>query len=135
MMRPVTPEFRNGAPASALRLLSQDKAHEPVVAAAAKEGCLAAQIMLGLAHLEGRGVEKNDRAAYHWFRLAEMNSARALNQSRRGVEEIKSRLQAHDIEELEQQVSLELQAKPNPKLQPACEQLRPELTMIAKLAS
>jgi len=67
--------------------------------------------------------------------MAELNSARALEQSRCGMEEMVSRLQTRDIEELEQQVSLELQAKPNPKLQPACEQLRPELTMIAKLAS
>jgi len=50
------------------------------------------------------------------------------------VEEIKSRREAHNIEELEQQLARELQQQPNPKLQPACEQLRPELTLIAKLA-
>jgi DNA-binding CsgD family transcriptional regulator len=79
------------------------------VRAAAEEGFLAAQFMLGLAHLEGRGAEKDDRAAYHWLRLAEMNSSRLLEQSRSEISELKSRIPSEEIAQLEQRVSREAQ--------------------------
>ena len=89
----------------ALRLLSQDRASEPGVAAAAEDGLLLAQLMLGLAHLEGKGVGKDDHAAYHWLRMAELNCSRMLEESRNGLNLLKSRLQSQEIEELEQQVA------------------------------
>ena len=42
---------------------------------AAEEGVVAAQFIVGLAHLEGYGIEKNERSAYYWLRMAEENSA------------------------------------------------------------
>jgi DNA-binding CsgD family transcriptional regulator len=38
---------------------------------AAEEGSVAAQFVVGLAHLEGYCVEKNGLSAYYWFRVAE----------------------------------------------------------------
>ena len=35
---------------------------------------MAAQFVVGLAHLEGYCVEKNDLSAYYWLRLAEASS-------------------------------------------------------------
>ena len=89
----------------ALRLLSQNKAGEPAVAAAAEDGLVLAQLMLGLAHLEGKGVGKDERAAYHWLRMAELTCSRVLEESRRALTLLKSRLQSQEIEELEQQVA------------------------------
>jgi hypothetical protein len=79
------------------------------VRAAAEEGFLAAQFMLVLAHLEGRGAEKDDRAAYHWLRLAEMNSSRVVEQSRSEINELRLRIPSEQIAELEQRVSREAQ--------------------------
>jgi len=62
----------------------------------------------GLAHLEGRGAEKDDRAAYHWLRLAEMNSSRLLEQSRSEISELRSRIPSEEIAELEQRVRVKL---------------------------
>ena len=93
--------------ALALRLLSQDRASEPPVATTAEDGVVA-QLMLGLAHLEERRGKRNDRAAYYWLRLAEVNSSRVLEQSRSGVKELRSRLESKDIQELEQQLAYQI---------------------------
>jgi TPR repeat protein len=114
----------------ALRLLSQNKAGEPAVAAAAEDGLLVAQLMLGVAYLEGRGVEKDERAAYRWLRMAELNSSTVLTESRCGLKVLKSRLQSQEIKELERQVV--------EKTQEQLKQARAEpavLTSIYKAAS
>jgi TPR repeat protein len=41
---------------------------------AAEDGFIAAQYLVGLAHLEGCGIEKNGHSAYYWLRMAEENS-------------------------------------------------------------
>ena len=88
-----------------LRLFFEEKPSEPAVVAAAEDGLLSAQFMLGLAHLEGKGVENDYRTAYYWLRMAELNSSHVLQQSRCGIEKLKSRLPAADIRDLEQQIS------------------------------
>jgi hypothetical protein len=57
----------------------------------------AAQFMLGLAHLEGRGADKDDRVPYHWQRLAEMNSSHLFEQSRSEISELRSRIPPQGI--------------------------------------
>ena len=57
---------------------------------AAEEGSVAAQFVVGLAHLEGYCVEKNDRSAYYWLRMAEENSCELGHRSRALVEELRS---------------------------------------------
>ena len=44
---------------------------------AAEDGSVAAQFVVGLAHLEGHCVEKNGLAAYYWLRMAEASSAKS----------------------------------------------------------
>ena len=46
---------------------------------AAEEGYAAAQYIVGLAHLEGDGVEKNGHSAYYWLRMADAKSCRAIH--------------------------------------------------------
>jgi len=83
--------------------------NESAVVAAAEQGFLPAQFMLGMAHLEGRRAERDDRAAYRWLRVAELNSARVLEQSRSEISELRSRIPSAEIAELEQRVFREAQ--------------------------
>ena len=55
----------------------ENDASQPIGAylKAAEEGVVAAQFIVGLGHLEGYGIEKNERSAYYWLRMAEENSA------------------------------------------------------------
>jgi two-component system nitrate/nitrite response regulator NarL len=72
---------------------------------AAEEGFIAAQYLLGLAHLEGNGVEKNGRSAYYWLRMADENS-RELRQSTRALtEELKSTMKSEEWETLEHRIA------------------------------
>jgi TPR repeat protein len=45
---------------------------------------IAAQFIVGLAHLEGYCVEKNNRSAYYWLRIAQENSS-GLNKRTRSL--------------------------------------------------
>jgi two-component system, NarL family, nitrate/nitrite response regulator NarL len=92
--------------------------NESAVVEAAEEGSLRAQCLLGFAHLEGRGVKKDDQTAYHWLRMAELNSVRLLEQSRSGINELKSRLESQEIQQLEQQVCRKAQQIQNVALEP-----------------
>jgi DNA-binding CsgD family transcriptional regulator len=93
----------------ARRFLSQEKPDESALVLAAEYDFGLAQLMLGMAHLEGKGVERNDRAAYHWLRTAELNSSRVLEQSRCRLSELRSRLESQVIRELEQEISYKTQ--------------------------
>jgi predicted transcriptional regulator len=119
----------------ALRLFFEQRPCEPAFVAAAENGFLSAQFMLGMAHLQGKGLDKDDRTAYHWLRLAEMNSARVLQKTRHGIDELKSRLTPQQIQELEQQISQKAQEheQQEPKLKPAREELQP--AYLSKAAS
>jgi TPR repeat protein len=46
---------------------------------AAEDGFIAAQYLVGLAHLQGVGVEKNGSAAYYWLRMVEENCRKGSN--------------------------------------------------------
>lgn len=94
----------------ARRFFSEQKPSESAVIVAAE---------IGMAHLDGKGLEKDDRAAYHWLRMAEMNSALLLEHTRHGIDELKSRLTPQQIQELEQQISQEVQERHKPKLNAA----------------
>lgn len=71
---------------------------------AAEEGSVAAQFVVGLAHLEGYCVEKNGLSAYHWLRLAEASSLELGQKSRVLVEQLRSAVQAHEIEDVENRI-------------------------------
>jgi hypothetical protein len=50
-------------------------------------------------------IRKDDHAAYHWLRMAGMNAARVLEQTRNGMDQLRSRLDPQELKELEQQIS------------------------------
>jgi TPR repeat protein len=60
--------------------------------------------MLGMAYLEGRGVEKDDHAAYYWLRMAELNSSNVFEQSCSAIHGLRSSLIPEDIQKLEQEI-------------------------------
>jgi DNA-binding CsgD family transcriptional regulator len=76
---------------------------------AADEGVVAAQFVVGLAHLEGYGVEKDDRSAYYWLRMAEENSRTIRHRSRSLVEELRRTVKTDDIEAVEHNVAIAIQ--------------------------
>ena len=76
---------------------------------AAEEGAVAAQFVVGLAHLEGYCVEKNGLSAYYWLRMAEENSGTIGRRSRALVEELRSTANMKDIEGVEQRVAVGVQ--------------------------
>lgn len=76
---------------------------------AAEEGVVAAQFIVGLAHLEGYCVEKDGRSAYYWLRMAEENSCTIRHRSHALVEELRSKVKADDIEAVEQSVAIGIQ--------------------------
>ncbi len=72
---------------------------------AAEEGSVAAQFVVGLAHLEGYCVEKNGLSAYYWLRVAEENSCELGHRSRALVETLKSSVKPDELEALEHSVA------------------------------
>ena len=73
---------------------------------AAEEGSVAAQFVVGLAHLEGYGVEKSGLSAYYWLRLAEAGSHELGHRSGALVERLRGSVQEHEIEDVEHRISL-----------------------------
>jgi DNA-binding CsgD family transcriptional regulator len=71
---------------------------------AAEEGSVAAQFVVGLAHLEGYCIGKNGLSAYYWLRLAEASSRELGHRSRALVEQLRSTVQAHEIEDVEHRI-------------------------------
>ena len=51
---------------------------------AAEEGFIAAQYLVGLAHLEGCGTEKNGHSAYYWLRMAEPSGTESMAERSEG---------------------------------------------------
>ena len=76
---------------------------------AADEGFVAAQFIVGLAHLEGYCVEKNNRSAYYWLRVAEENSSGLNKLTRSLVAQIKASMKSDEVEALERNVARAVQ--------------------------
>lgn len=70
----------------------------------AEEGLVAAQFIVGLAHLEGYCVEKNESSAYFWLRMAAENSSELQQQSTRLVEGLRASIKQVDVDRLEHRV-------------------------------
>lgn len=71
---------------------------------AAEDGYAAAQFVVGLAHLDGHGVKQNGRSAYYWLRMAEENSAAVRQRSRALTEDLRTKIDPGEIEELERRI-------------------------------
>jgi two-component system, NarL family, nitrate/nitrite response regulator NarL len=76
---------------------------------AAEEGVVAAQFVVGLAHLEGYCIEKNDRSAYYWLRMAEENSGTIGHRSHDLVEELRDTMKTDEIEAVEHSIAVVVQ--------------------------
>jgi TPR repeat protein len=72
---------------------------------AAEEGYAAAQFIVGLAHLEGYGVEKNGHSAYYWLRMAEENSSAVRQRSLAFTEDLRTRISPAEIQVLERRIA------------------------------
>jgi len=68
---------------------------------AAEEGWVTAQFIVGLAYLEGRGVEKNEHSAFYWLRMAEGYSSELRERSRMLIQELKAKMTLKDVEAVE----------------------------------
>ena len=73
---------------------------------AAEQGSVAAQFVVGLAHLEGYCVEKNGLSAYYWLRVAEASSCELGHRSRALVEQLRSTERTDEIEAVERNVAI-----------------------------
>ena len=74
--------------------------------AAAEQGSVAAQFLVGLAHLEGYCVEKNGLAAYYWLRVAEASSSELGHRSRILVEQLRDGVKTNEIEAVERNIAI-----------------------------
>ena len=73
---------------------------------AAEEGSVAAQFVMGLAHLEGYCVEKNDLSAYYWLRLVQASAHELEQKSRALVERLRNEVPADEIGDVEHLISI-----------------------------
>jgi DNA-binding NarL/FixJ family response regulator len=73
---------------------------------AAEEGSVAAQFVMGLAHLEGYCVEKNDLSAYYWLRLVQASAHELEQKSRALVEGLRNEVPADEIGDVEHLISI-----------------------------
>jgi two-component system, NarL family, nitrate/nitrite response regulator NarL len=76
---------------------------------AADEGFLAAQYLVGLAHLQGVGVEKNSSAAYYWLRMVEENSHELQRRTHALTNELRAGMKTQELEVLEHRIASALQ--------------------------
>jgi two-component system nitrate/nitrite response regulator NarL len=73
---------------------------------AAEEGSITAQFVVGLAHLEGYGVEQDGLSAYYWLRLAEENSSEFGLRSRALLDQVRNIVKANEVDGLEHRVAI-----------------------------
>jgi two-component system, NarL family, nitrate/nitrite response regulator NarL len=116
-----------------VRPFFEEPLQESAVVAAAEDGFLAAQLVLGIAHLSGNVAQTNNRAAYHWIRMLELNCAAFLEQSRSAINELRSRLKPEEVMELEKGVSHKMQLQ-ELKSKRQTEPMHPRIRAIARLA-
>jgi len=114
----------------AIRLLSEESPRPSEVVSAAEQGFVQAQLMLGLAYLEGSGIKRDDHAAYYWLRLAELNCSHILEHTRWRTAELMSRLPSRDIQELERELAKKQEEQPISKK--ASKSLRSEIVAITR---
>src|SRR4029077_12411692 len=63
-------------------------------------------VIVGLAHLEGYAVEKDERSAYYWLRMAEEKFGAIRSRSRALIEELRSTVKTDDIAAVEHTVAI-----------------------------
>jgi DNA-binding NarL/FixJ family response regulator len=96
----------------------------------AQEGVVAAQFIVGLAHLEGYGVEKDERSAYYWLRMAEENSGTIQRRSHALVEELRNTVTTDEIAAVEHTVAISIQENRLLKSKRPAEFIKPSVDSV-----
>ena len=72
---------------------------------AAEDGLAVAQFVVGMAYLEGCGIEKDEHSAYFWLRRGEQSSVEMLQHGRSVIENLKSGMKSEDIDDIERRIA------------------------------
>jgi two-component system nitrate/nitrite response regulator NarL len=96
----------------------------------AHDGVVAAQFVVGMAYLEGYGVEKDERSAYYWLRMAEENSCTIRSRSRALIEELRSTVKTDDIAAVEQTVAIAVEENSMLKSKHPAEFIKPSVDSV-----
>lgn len=75
---------------------------------AAEEGSATAQFTVGLAYLQGTGVDKSLKSAYYWLRMAQHSSTVLQNRSHGAIEQLTAALPPDDVAALDRRVEANL---------------------------
>jgi len=93
----------------------------------AQAGVVAAQFIIGLAYLEGYGVEKDERSAYYWLRMAEENSCTIRTRSHALLDELRSGGTTDELAAVEHTVAIAVQENKLLKSKRAAEFIKPSV--------
>jgi two-component system nitrate/nitrite response regulator NarL len=101
---------------------------------AAEEGSVAAQFIIGLAHLDGCELEKSEPSAYYWLRMTEQNSEQVLQRSRILIEKLKDCMKPQDIDTVEQRLATTVNSNKPLMAKPPVELVRESLSLLSRTA-
>jgi DNA-binding NarL/FixJ family response regulator len=126
-------EERKDLEKRALKRLAHGEGHrlEPFVKAA-EDGFIPAQFIVGMAHLDGCGIQKSDDSAYYWLRVTEQNSFDILQRSRIVSEQIKQRMQPEKIVALEQKIATSVRNNSTALAKPPSELVRDSADLLTR---
>ena len=101
---------------------------------AAEEGSVAAQFIVGLAHLNGCELEKSDPSAYYWLRMTEQNSVRVLQHTRIEIDKLKDCMNPQDIDAIERKLGTTVGLDKPLASKPPIELVRESVNLLSRIA-
>jgi DNA-binding CsgD family transcriptional regulator len=101
---------------------------------AAEEGDVAAQFIIGLAHLEGCELEKSEPSAYYWLRMTEQNSVQVQQRSRILIEKLKACMKPQEIETIERRLANGVESNKPLVSKPLVELVRESVNLLSRTA-
>jgi hypothetical protein len=99
----------------------------------AEEGSVAAQFIVGLAHLNGCVLEKSNPSAYYWLRMTEQNSVQVLQHTRILIDKLKQCIKPQDIDAIERKLATTVGSKPFVS-KPPVELVQESVNLLSRLA-
>lgn len=101
---------------------------------AAQDGFVPAHLVLGLAHLEGYGAEKNEESAYYWLRMTEKQCSELLRVSKNLIDKLKSQIRINKVEALERALDTTSEENESIFSKKSIELVRANKGLLARLA-
>jgi DNA-binding NarL/FixJ family response regulator len=101
---------------------------------AAEEGSVAAQFIIGLAHLEGCELEKSTPSAYYWLRMTEQNSVQVQQRSRILIEKLKACMRPQEIETIERRLTTTVESNQPLVSKRPVELVRESVNLLSRIA-